>query len=127
MPVEDEFLDVLQNIEAVVVMFYRKHRELSDRNILRVYEAVLGAYSAEHLGRKPHAWTPEPFEQDVYNAVMSVCEIRLGRGRGRLAASSPIDVDDLFRCLKRLRGSVQKWIKRYGGRGYLDLIDQFTP
>ncbi len=131
MSIEETHLDTLQNLEYVVVQRYREHPELTDRNIQRVYTAVIDSYAAEHVGRQPRDWRPEMFEAELYKDVVAICEIRLGRtkiGSGKQALHfEPLDRETLIRCLKRLQNSVQRQIKLYGGRGYLDLITQFTP
>lgn len=133
MQVEDEYTDVLQNIEFTVAHFYRRHPDMTDYAVSRVYDALIDVYTAEHIGRQPRIRRqPPPLEQALFEAVQSMCEWRLGRTSeppGESAAGAPsmgsIDMEVLILCLKRLRKSVPKWTKRGGRQGYLNFMSQF--
>lgn len=132
MRIEEEHPDILQNIEFVVAAFYRGNPDMTDYAVLRTYEALLKAYSAEVTGRAVPAVKAVGLEAALLNAVRSVCELRLGRGQ--MSASidddvpmAPVDVATMVSCLKRLVKSVQKWNKHYGRQGYLNYMVQFFP
>ena len=130
MSIEEERLDVLQNLEFVVARVYRQNPEMSDYAVLRTYEALLRAYSAEVTGRTPKPSTAEGVEAELLKQVKEVCEWRLGRVaqssiQDQVPECEPLDVPTLTRCLKRLVRSVTKWTKHRGRQGYLSFITQF--
>jgi len=127
MRIEEEYMDVLQNIEAVVAAVYRQHPQLSDSDVDKAYAALVQTYRNEAVGRAKVEPRGE-LALAVYRSAASLCEWRLGReaafGSGALA-SEPVTVDVILQCLKRLRRSVEKWSGN-GSRGYLDYISQFV-
>lgn len=132
MSIEEEYTDVLQNIESVVARFYRKHPPMTDYAVLRTYEAVIDAYTAEKIDRQLRVRPRPGLEQELFEAVKMICEWRLGRAPSNSQGPGisehpfePIDIDTLLACLKRLRKSVQKWNKQSGRQGYLDFMSQF--
>jgi len=133
MAVEEEYLDVLQNIESAIVSTYRDHPEMLDGHVIWALEAVLGSYRAEMAGRTPEELSAAPVEAELYRAVRNMCEWRLGRIRPDDAdaaelgpAPEPIKVDEIMLCLKRILKSVNRWNKSGGQRGYLTFIVQYV-
>ena len=53
MRVEDEYLDVLQNLEFAIVTEFRKDGAILDLNVLDAVNALVRHYEAEMEGRKP--------------------------------------------------------------------------
>ena len=45
--IEDEFLDVLQNIEAALVSVYKAHSEMTDYDAQAAVNALIRLYQAE--------------------------------------------------------------------------------
>ncbi len=133
MAVEEEYLDVLQNIEFAIVSTYRDHPEMVDAHVIRVLEAVIGSYRAERAGHTPEEFSAAPVEADLYRAIRNMCEWRLGRIREEDVeadrqglAPEPIKVEEIALCLKRILKSVQRWHKSGGQRGYLTFIVQYV-
>ncbi len=133
MKVEEELFDVLQNIEFAVVQTDHELTELSDHDVLRVYEAIKDRYVAEKIGRSPRQFSLSQPEQLLYDNIRAMCEWRLGRQHAPAGQPVPPDetiepkrVDEILLCLKRLIKSVQKWNKDGGARAYLDFISRFT-
>lgn len=131
MRIEEEHPDILQNIEFVVAGYYRDNPDMADYAVLRTYEALLKAYSAEVTGRVVPAVKAVGLEAELFSAVRSVCELRLGRSQMSAptdddAPIAPVDVATIVSCLKRLVKSVQKWNKHYGRQGYLNYMVQFV-
>jgi hypothetical protein len=130
MRIEEEYQDVFQNLEFAVAQLYGRNPEMSDYAVLRTYEALVRAYTAESLGREAKSVDSSGLEAELFHDVRLMCEWRLGRGNmpGKQDASvdlTPINVATLILCLKRLVKSVQKWNKRGGRKGYLDFMTQF--
>jgi hypothetical protein len=133
MAVEEEYLDVLQNIEFAIVSTYHDHPEMVDAHVVRALEAVIGSYRAEMAGRRPEEFSASPLEAELYEAIRDMCEWRLGRIREDEVeagppgpAPEPIKVDEIMLCLKRILKSVNRWNKSGGQRGYLTFIVQYV-
>ena len=126
---EDQYLDVLQNIEMAIVSVYRGHHDLTDYDVDKVLNILWTEYRNEKQGRITS--TPRLGEnaQLVYDRVKEMCEWRLGRknfttGAGVVRVKpEPISIDEIMDCLKRIRKSVDLWNKQGGRQGYLYFID----
>lgn len=131
-PLEEEYMDVLQNTEAAIVWVYRQNPELMDYQVDSALEALIKTYQGEATGRKP-APPRNPAAGQVYERVQAICDIRLGREtfhRGDEPVElglEPVDVDVILRCLKRIRKSIQLWTREGGRQGYLNYVSQFIP
>jgi len=133
MAIEEEYLDVLQNIEFAIVSAYRAHPEMLDGHVIYALETVLGSYRAEMAGRTPGEFSASPVEAALYGAIRNMCEWRLGRIQPNDAeaadlahAPEPKRVDEIVLCLKRILKSVNGWNKSAGQRGYLTFIVQYV-
>jgi len=127
---EEEHLDVLQNIEAIIVTFYRKYPQMTDYDVDKALAALIQTYRNEATGKaavKPAGEIPAL----VYAQIAEVCDWRLGRwhtseqkGEARLAPE-PLSPEVMTHCLKRLRKSLELWTKEGGSQGYLSYISKF--
>lgn len=132
---EEQYLDVLQNIEFAIITTYRQNRSLTDYDVDTVLSALLRAYRSEQQNETFRPPAMEPPLQEMYEAVKHVCDWRLGRvgpanerPQQALLGPKPITVDEIMACLRRIRKSVNFWNReRAGTQGYLQFIDQFTP
>lgn len=126
---EDEYLDVLQNIEMAIVSVYREHRDLLDYDVDKVLDLLWKEYMNEQINRSSPAPHLNENAQMVYERVREMCEWRLGRkeiGAGDdfiQEKPEPISVSEVADCLKRIRKSVDLWNKQGGRQGYLYFID----
>ena len=130
---EDEYLDVLQNIEFAIINVYRQHPELTDWDALDAVEALIRVYTAEARGRPRPDIRLNDLPQTVFEFVQAMCEWRLGREEMLTSNDQPVDmsiepksVDEILACLKRIRRSIRHWTKEGGRRGYLDFVAQFV-
>ena len=131
---EERYEDVLQNIEFGIILVYREHPDLTNWDALNAIEALIRIYQAESKGRTSTSPNlPSPSDQ-VYQNVKAMCEWRLGREapfrdkKGEKATElkpSPITLDELIACLKRVRKSINFWTRQGGRQGYLDFVSQF--
>jgi len=129
---EEEYLDVLQNIEVAIVQVFHHNPDLLDYEVEKALNALIQAYkSSEKEPRQP--LPPDSPAAEVYEVVNAVCKWRLGLGSSSSENHNPLPteieplrVDELLACLKRVRRSVQTWNKRAGRRGYLEFIDQYV-
>ena len=133
MKFEDQYIDVLQNIEFGIVITYRNNPGMSDTEVMRMLEALIDQYAAEKGGRPPRHFPLSEIEQTVLENVQRMCEWRMGRGiltnspgKAREMAPKPITIDEIIICLKRVLKSVKRWNKEGGRRGYLDFITQYV-
>lgn len=124
MPIEQEFETVLKDLETSVVATWRKHPELTDHAVLRVYEAAYARYRAEQRGQaaKPHGLTG--LDVAIFDGVQATCESWLGRSGKTLGG--PISADDMVACLRRLTRSVKLHTQRTGRQGYLNFVGHFV-
>ncbi len=134
MAVQEEYLDVLQNIEFAIVSTSHDHPEMVDAHVIWALEAVIGSYRAERAGRTPEEFSASSVEADLYRAIRNMCEWRLGRLHPDDAeaaelgpAPEPVTLEEIMLCLKRILKSVRFWNKSGGQRGYLTFIAQYVP
>lgn len=128
---EEEYLDVLQNIEMAIVSVYREHNDLLDYDVIRALETLWMEYRNEKQGRPVSVPDLNENTKMVYARVKDVCEFRLGRPsnvkiKGWFVFKSkptPISIDEIMACLKRILKSVDLWHKQGGRQGYLYFID----
>lgn len=130
---EEQYLDVLNNIEAGIVRVYRRQLELVDFDVDNALNALVRHYGAEIQQRAAPPARLTPLAQAVYDSVLVMCEWRLGRaemgpaeGGAMIPKPKPITADEIVACLKRIRKSVQRWTKEGGRRGYLTFIEGFV-
>ncbi len=127
---EEEYQDVLQNIESAIVGVYRDHPDLADFQVDQALEALGRSYQREKTGGTG-APPKSALAQEVYRAVKVMCDWRLGRENvvdeeGQpMGVPEPLSVDEIQACLKRLRKSIETWSKHGGTQGYLNYIRQF--
>ena len=113
MPLEDEHLDVLQNIEFAIVSVYEKQRDLQDLQVMRALDTLIELYRAESRGHQPKQHSLPEQENLVFERVKTMCEFRLGReslgkeGRN-VSIPLPITVDEILSCLRKIRRSVER-------------------
>ena len=135
MDFEEEYQDVLQNIEFAILSVYRERPEMVDYEVEKALNGLIELYTAEERNREPR---PQRNIQDasllVYERTKSMCEWRLGRPDGLEAEDGqgipmpePITLSEMIACLKRIRKSVERWTKRGGRQGYLNFVGEFLP
>jgi hypothetical protein len=126
-PIED-YQDVLQNIESAVVHTWRTHSEMTNYSVMRVYDAAIAFYNALAREQTPKPANLTGLDADLLKAVQEICEFRLGRVKlSDKVEVTPIPLEDLVACLRKLRKSVDFWTKQGGRQGYLQYIEKFLP
>ncbi len=126
---EEQYIDVLQNIEMAIVSVYREHHDLLDYDVDKVLNRVSMEYRNEKQGRTMPAPKFGENAQLVYDRVKQMCEWRLGRTDREAEEPpaplkpEPISVDEIMDCLKRVRKSVDLWNKQGGRQGYLYFLN----
>jgi hypothetical protein len=129
---EEEYLDVLQNIEFAIVSVYRSEQRLSDYDVSKILNILISGYQAELSKRDVSKPNLSPLQERLYQSVKHMCEWRLGREaidkeekHLQMKIPKSISVEEIIVCLKRIRKSVETWNKQGGQKGYLIYIDQF--
>jgi hypothetical protein len=132
MRVEEEYADVLQNIESAIVTVFAGNPKLTDRDVLAAVSSLIKGYARAKAGRVVQSPGPPGRARVVYEQCRHVCEWRLGRqtlNEGEPREDDPrpgeLSVSEILLCLKRLRKSIRLWHSRGGPRGYLEYVRQF--
>jgi len=130
--VEDQYFDVLQNIETAIVAVYEDESGLLDVEVLDAINALIRTYAWEKDGRGAPTLRLSDRAQRVFDSSRRMCEWRLGRqslnsGTVERGETKPdeLTVSDIVLCLQRIRSSVRLWNKQGGRQGYLDYVRQF--
>ena len=124
---EEEYEDVLQNIEASIISVYHEHPEMTDYAVMHSLEAIINHYVSEKIGRQPKTFSLDKTESEIYKRVKSVCDWRLGYPSAGMPEVDPKTQDEIIQCLKRILKSAQRWHKHGGRQGYLHFVSQFVP
>lgn len=128
---EEEYQDVLQNIEFAIVSIARENPELADYDVESALDNLIRHYSAKAQDR---AVTLRPLTEErqaIFERVQAICDWRLGEtnletDEGEAPpAMEPLSTEEIVACLKRIRKSVQRWTKQGGRQGYLTFVEQF--
>ena len=131
MRIEDEYADVLQNIEAAIVAVHGEEPDLLDLEVLDTLQALIRGYNAEERRKAVGAPRLSGRAKKLYDAVRRMCEWRLGRGPlnpgepAQSEASGALTASEIVLCLKRIRRSVQFWNRDGGRQGYLNYVRPF--
>jgi hypothetical protein len=136
MSFEEEYQDVLHNIESAIVMYYREHPDLIDAEVEAGLEWLSKYYSAQAQGKTSSYRKPKGNSAQVAEAVKVVCDWRLEREK--LSATDEkgnrveLDIDsktpsEIVACLKRIKSSIKLWTKKGGRQGYLNFVKQYIP
>ena len=136
MKVEEEYFDILQNIEFAIIREYRKDGNLMDADVLETVNALMLHYRAEKRQHRPTTAHLSDKAERLFVAVQGVCEWRLGRGSAAVQQTwdgqspdlaEPLTVPEILKCLKRIRESIRLWTKECGPQGYLEFVGRFVP
>ena len=131
MSIEDEYADVLQNIETAIVAVHGEEPDLLDLEVLDALQALIREYTAEERGKAVGAPRLSGRARKLYDTVGRTCEWRLGRGPlnpgepAQSVAPGALAASEIVLCLKRIRRSVELWNKEGGRQGYLNYIRPF--
>lgn len=132
MRVEDQYMDVLQNIEFGVISTFRQHPDLTDFDVETVYNALIQYYKSKQ-SIDPCTQQRTELRQTLCHSVKTMCDLRLAEttsleaeNNGAVPQIEPISSDEMVLCLKRLQKSVQKWSKQGGRQGYLNFVGDFV-
>jgi hypothetical protein len=121
-------LDVLQNFEFRIIGVFRADPSLLDLDVKDALEALVRHYRAEEEQRRPSALQLHHRAQQVFSAVLEVCEWRLGKVPFPGTDDMPdigLPISEILECLKKIQKSVPFWSKEGGRQGYLNFVNQY--
>ena len=79
MDVEEEYLDILQNIEFAIMSVYRDNPLLVDFDVEAAINALISLYHAQSQNHEARRTNLNERATLVYERVEAMCEWRLGR------------------------------------------------
>jgi hypothetical protein len=130
MKVEDEFFDVLQNLEWTIVNEFRQDPTVLDLDARDAAHALVRHYEAESESRSAPGARLSDRARRIFDAVRPICEWRLGRAPAPHKSPSELDktltAAELVLCLKRIRKSIDYWTKEGGRQGYLNFVSEYV-
>ena len=136
MGIEEEYEDVLHNLESAIMMYYRDHPDLLDAEVESGLDWLIKLYSTQAQGKTSSARQLKGMSGEVAEAVKVMCEWRLGREplpvadeKGNLVEleMESLQPSAIVACLKRIKSSIKLWTKKGGRQGYLDFVKQYIP
>lgn len=123
----DDYQDVLQNIEAVVVQVWQQNPAMTNYVVMAAYDAAINYYRALANQQTPKPANLAGLDAKVFDEVKAVCEWRSGRTPAPdMDEFTPIPLEDLVACLRKLRKSVDFWTKQGGRQGYMKYIEEYV-
>jgi hypothetical protein len=130
---EEQYQDVLQNIESGITSVYRANPGLTDHSVMRVLESLVDDYKGDKIGRPPRAVPFSELEGCLKEVMRNACQWRLGRealegvrGATPDMKPKPVTVDEIILCLKRIHKSAKTWNKDGGAQGYLNFVVDYV-
>ena len=82
--IEEEYEDIIQNLEESIVMCYLSHPDLIDAEVETAMDWLVKLYSAQAQGKTSSYQEPTGVSAEVANSVQQMCE---WRARKRKASS----------------------------------------
>jgi hypothetical protein len=129
MNVVNDYLDILQNVEATIIGVYKDMPELRDPDVILALERLISQYTREKKKLPALPINLPTRSLTVFQAIRDLSENRIDR---TAIAEVPDDVWGyrlplrlIIPCLERLLKSAETWHKRGGQRGYLEFIGQY--
>jgi hypothetical protein len=131
---EEEYEDVLKNIETIIIGFYKQNPELIDSEVDAALDWLIKYYRAVSQGRSGRYSTLKGIPAELAENLQAICEVLLGQSslkenekltafkKLKIRIVNPTEIAD---CLKRLKSSVKFWTKRKGRQGYLNYVKSF--
>jgi hypothetical protein len=129
MALEDQYADVLQNIEFAIVSVYNQHDDLKDYEVMTALDVLIDCYRAEVRGHTPKEYHLPLKETLIIQRVQEICEYRLGRkdlNSIKMDASGKKTVEEILSCLRKIKKSVDRWNKHGGKQGYLQFVKEYV-
>lgn len=105
---------------------------MTDYEAEKAVNTLIRTYQAEARNRKYRQPRMNERTEEAYGYIKGMCDWRMGREDLYNEDDNPIElpmtplqVDEVIDCLKRVKRSIRKWNKQGGRRGYFYFVDQF--
>lgn len=130
---EEQYMDVLHNIEFALIRVYRENETMTDYEALEAINGLLRTYTAESRRRSAPELKLNELAQAAYDGMQAMCELHMGRatlvsedGESQSLPVAIITMGEVLQCLKRIRRSIERWNKERGRRGYFDVVGKYV-
>lgn len=130
---EEQYMDVLHNIEFALIRVYREDETMTDYEALEAINGLIRTYTAESRRRPAPELKLKELAQAAYDGMEAMCELHMGRATHTSEDGEPeslpiaiITVGEILDCLKRIRRSIERWHKEMGRRGYFDVVGKYV-
>jgi hypothetical protein len=91
--VEEDYLDVLQNLEFMIIQLYRENPDLVDAEVLNAVESLTRKYGAEAEGKSISSRPLRELTKQIANVLEEMAEFRLGRSPSEDGLMRSVDAD----------------------------------
>jgi len=118
----DQYLDVLQNIEAAIVSVAREAPVATDWDVEQALDLLIRTYRGQSAAATLEKRL-SPVAREMARRIRAILEWR--NTTTEQPAPRRVTAEEIVACLKYIQKSVQFWHKEGGRTGYLDFIDQF--
>jgi hypothetical protein len=127
MGLEDQYLDILKNMEAAIAEVFRETGDLTDLQVMPALDALIQHYRDVARNYIPKVIPLGQNESLVFKRVQEICEILLGKTEPLQHIEPKIlQPDAIVACLRKIRKSVERWNDLNGKQGYLHFISNFV-
>jgi hypothetical protein len=102
---------------------------MTNYTVMRDYDTAIAEYSALARQQIAKPTNLTGLDATLFKAVRESCEWRIGHAASPDSDEkiTPLPVEDLVACLKKLRKSVDFWTRERSRNGYLEYIQDFLP
>jgi len=118
----EQYEDVLQNFEMIIMEEYRSHRHLKDSDVMAALRGVLMYYTLPASESTRYESMLPPLASELIGWLEGMFDLRL---RGGDLPQTPKEI--LLRAIGVLIDSVHFWTRNGGSQGYLKFVRQFFP
>jgi hypothetical protein len=116
MGMEDDYLDVLQNIEFGIIAEFRKDQSILDSDALDAVNALVRYFDVGRHGARLGVRA-----QRIFDSVRDIVNWRMEQHN---EGPPPNTTAEIVECLKRIASSISFWTVERGRQGYLSFVDE---
>ncbi|MCP4104197.1 MAG: hypothetical protein GY749_01450 [Desulfobacteraceae bacterium] len=116
---EDDYLDILQNIEFAINQIYQNNEEINDRHVETALDYIMEMGKAQMDVPSKFLTEPKPNVQSIIDAVEDILKFR------ESFANKEEDMVTKLKCIYRVLDSVKTHYSQKDNRSYLRFIGQF--
>ncbi len=116
---EDEYLDVLQNIEFAISQTYNNNKDINDRHVETALDYIMEMGKVQMDIPSKFLTAPEPNVQTIIDTVEDILKFR------ETFANKEEDMITKLKCIYRILDSVRTHYSQKDSHSYLRFIGQF--